>query len=145
MPNLPPPSDRPEDYSIGSPIGFGASSTVYSAFYNKTSPPTECAIKVLDLDKLAPSALRLLMRETQLLSLSKHPNVLRVRGSWTLGYKLYIAMRLMRKGSIEDVIRYGFADGVQEEVIKSILKQALEGLKCVPPLFPLSPLLTPHL
>ncbi|KDQ13713.1 hypothetical protein BOTBODRAFT_366141 [Botryobasidium botryosum FD-172 SS1] len=121
-------SDRAQDYTIGRPIGHGASSIVYSAFYNATTPPTECAIKVLDLDKLPLSALRLLMRETQLMSLSKHPNVLRVRGSWMDGHKLYIALRLMRKGSIEDIIRYSFADGMEEEAIKCILKQALEGL-----------------
>lgn len=32
------------------------------------------------------------------MSLSKHPNVLRVRGTWVDGHKLYIAMRLMNKG-----------------------------------------------
>jgi serine/threonine-protein kinase OSR1/STK39 len=55
----------------------------------------------MDLDSLPPRSLSLLQRETQLMSLSKHPNVLRVRGTWMDGHKLYIAMRLMNKG------RYG--------------------------------------
>jgi serine/threonine-protein kinase OSR1/STK39 len=66
------------------------------------------------------------------MSLAKHPNVLRVRGTWTAGHKLYIAMRLMSSGSASDVIRYGWPGGMGEEVVKTILKQALEGLKFVP-------------
>jgi serine/threonine-protein kinase OSR1/STK39 len=45
------------------------------------------------------------------------------------GHKLYIALRLMRKGSVADIMRYSFPDGMEEEVIRCILKQALEGLK----------------
>ncbi|KAG5219499.1 Serine/threonine-protein kinase [Salix suchowensis] len=72
--------------------------------------PIPCALKVLDLDSLAPHPLSLLQRETTLMSLSKHPNVIRVRGTWTEGHKLYIAMRLMNKGSAADVMRYGWPE-----------------------------------
>ncbi|KAL0578013.1 hypothetical protein V5O48_003963 [Marasmius crinis-equi] len=124
-------SDTPSDYNIGSPIGFGASSIVYAADYqprDRLPPPIPCALKVLDLDSLRPRSLALLQRETTLMSLSKHPNVIRVRGSWMDGHKLYIAMRLMNKGSAADVMRYGWQGGLEEDVIKCILKQALEGL-----------------
>ncbi|KAG2155432.1 kinase-like protein [Suillus clintonianus] len=122
-------SDRSTDYTIGSPIGFGASSVVYAAIYNPNPQrPIPCALKVLDLDALPPHSLSLLQRETQLMSLSKHPNVLRVRGSWMDGHKLYIALRLMNKGSAADVMHYGWPGGMEEEVVKCILKQALEGL-----------------
>jgi hypothetical protein len=33
------------------------------------------------------------------MALSKHPNVLRVRGEWIAGSKLYIAVRFMTHGS----------------------------------------------
>lgn len=129
-------SDRSTDYTIGSPIGFGASSVVYAAIYNPPPPgrrhPIPCALKVLDLDALPPHSLSFLQRETQLMSLSKHPNVLRVRGSWIDGHKLYIALRLMNKGSAADVMHYGWPGGMEEEVVKCILKQTLEGLKSVP-------------
>ena len=126
-------SDDPTDYTLGSPIGFGASSIVYVATYKPKdgSPSWPCAVKVVDLDKLPPASLRLLRRETQLMSLSKHPNVLRVRGSWMDGHKLYIALRLMNAGSAADVMHYGWAGGMEEDVVKCILKQALEGLKYV--------------
>ena len=125
-------SNNAEDYIIGSPIGFGASSIVYAATYNPkdTETPTPVALKVLDLDRLPLRALKLLQRETQLMSLSKHPNVLRVRGTWIDGHKLYIALRLMNAGSAADVMHYGWAGGMEEEVVKCILKQALEGIKC---------------
>lgn len=123
-------SDRPRDYSVGAPIGFGASSIVYDAVYRPPPPqrPIQCALKVLDLDILPPRPLSLLQRETQLMSLSKHPNVLRVRGSWIDGHKLHIALRLMNKGSAADIMHYGWPGGMEEEVVKCILKQALEGL-----------------
>ena len=86
-------------------------------------------MKVVDLDALPLKSLQLLKRETQLMSLSKHPNVLRVRGTWMTGHKLYIAMRLMKSGSVADIMRYGFPGGLEEDVCRTILKQALEGLK----------------
>lgn len=133
-------SDRSEDYEIGSPIGFGASSIVYTAEYHpasengltdKLSKGVPCALKVLDLDSLPVRSLQLLQRETTLMSLSKHPNVLRVRGSWMSGHKLYIALRLMNKGSAADVMRYGWPGGMEEDVVRCILAQALKGLKYV--------------
>ncbi|KAG8987966.1 hypothetical protein FRB94_007801 [Tulasnella sp. JGI-2019a] len=126
-------SDNPEDYTRLSPIGFGASSVVYQAIHHHKDGEDDvkdipCALKVLNLDKLQPSALRLLTRETQLMSLSKHPNVLRVRGSWMMGPQLYIAMRLMNSGSVTDIMKYSFIDGLEEDVVICILHQALQGL-----------------
>lgn len=69
-----------------------------------------------------------LRRETQLMSLSKHPNVLRVRGCWVQGSKLYIATRFMSSGSMLDIMRFSHPDGFDEITIATILKQALEGL-----------------
>jgi serine/threonine protein kinase len=57
------------------------------------------------------------------------------------GHKLYIALRLMNKGSAADVMRYGWPGGMEEEVVKCILRQALKGLKYVssPSLYPPRP------
>ncbi|KAJ7042640.1 kinase-like protein [Mycena alexandri] len=124
-------SDRSTDYTVGAPIGFGASSIVYAAEYRPQSSSGKrvpCALKVLDLDSLPPHSLALLQRETTLMSLSKHPNVLRVRGSWMDGHKLHIALRLMNRGSAADVMRYGWPGGMEEDVVRCILQQALQGL-----------------
>lgn len=123
-------SDRSSDYTVGPTIGFGASSIVYAAqFHPPDSPSIPCALKVLDLDLLPPHSLSLLQRETILMSLSKHPNVLRVRGSWMDGHKLYIALRLMNRGSAADIMNYGWPGGMEEDVVRCILQQALLGLK----------------
>ncbi|KAJ6519459.1 kinase-like domain-containing protein [Mycena sanguinolenta] len=124
-------SDVSSDYTVGAPIGFGASSIVYTAEYRPQDQPKKrvpCALKVVDLDFLPPRPLALLQRETTLMSLSKHPNVLRVRGSWMDGHKLHIALRLMNKGSAADVMRYGWPGGMEEDVCRCILQQALQGL-----------------
>lgn len=96
---------------------------VYRATYSPgTGAPIPCAIKVVDVDRLSSAGdidrLRRFVsstclltvkfsniraihyRETQLMALSKHPNVLRVRGEWIEGSKLYIACRYMAPGSI---------------------------------------------
>ncbi|KAF7306619.1 STE/STE20/FRAY protein kinase [Mycena indigotica] len=122
-------SDKSSDYTIGAPIGFGASSIVYAAEYSShPGKCVPCALKVLDLDALPPHSLALLQRETTLMSLSKHPNVLRVRGSWLDNHKLFIALRLMNRGSAADIMRYGWPGGMEEDVIRCILEQALQGL-----------------
>lgn len=72
------------------------------------------------------------------MSLSKHPNVLRVRGSWLDGHKIHIALRLMNAGSAADVMQYAWPGGMEEEVVRCILKQALEGLKYVPSDYPIT-------
>ncbi|KAF8213453.1 hypothetical protein K438DRAFT_1956840 [Mycena galopus ATCC 62051] len=51
-------SDISSDYTVGGPIGFGASSIVYAAEYRPQSKPDKrvpCALKVVDLDFLPPT------------------------------------------------------------------------------------------
>ncbi|CAG8801512.1 3020_t:CDS:2, partial [Gigaspora rosea] len=67
-------------------------------------------------------------RETQLMSLSKHPNVLRVYGSFVNESILYIVTPYMSAGSCSDIMKTSFPDGFEEAVIATILKQALQGL-----------------
>ncbi|KAM0749293.1 kinase-like protein [Meredithblackwellia eburnea MCA 4105] len=134
--NWPLYSCRPEDYIIGDPIGFGSSAIVHRATFtppsgaNGSSPaPIDCAVKIIDVDKLSSAGdIDRLRRETQLMALSKHPNILRVRGEWIQGSKLFIACRYMSPGSLLDISRYSYQDGFDEIVIATALKQALEGL-----------------
>lgn len=127
-------SCRPQDYRLGEPIGYGASSVVYlSKFYPlaEAAPFIVCAVKVIDVDRLSKAAdIDRLRRETQLMALSKHTNVVRVRGEWIEGSKLFIAVRYMSPGSMLDICRYGWTEGFDEVVIATVLKQAIAGLKC---------------
>lgn len=119
-------SSQPSDYILGPPIGFGASSIVYQASFQPLHGRA-CAVKVIDLEGFGRD-LAELRRETQLMSLSKHPNVLRVRGCWVKDSKLHIATRFMSSGSMLDIMRFSFPEGFEENVIATVLKQALEGL-----------------
>ncbi|PWN25863.1 kinase-like protein [Jaminaea rosea] len=119
-------SSQPDDYDLGDIIGLGASSIVYQAAFHPLQGRA-CAVKVIDLEAFGRDTDEL-RRETQLMSLSKHPNVLRVRGCWVVGSKLHIATRLMNSGSLLDIMRFGYQDGLSEDVICAILKQALQGL-----------------
>ncbi|PWY97795.1 kinase-like protein [Testicularia cyperi] len=114
-----------DDYIIGDVIGMGASSVVHQGVFKPLDKA--CAIKIIDLEAYGRDTEEL-RRETQLMSLSKHPNVLRVRGCWVKGAKLHIATRLMSSGSMLDIMRFSSPEGFDEIVIATVLKQALEGL-----------------
>ncbi|GAA5914634.1 hypothetical protein JCM6882_001224 [Rhodosporidiobolus microsporus] len=128
-------SHRSEDFTILDPIGFGASSVVHLASFcpvgvEPRPKPLRCAVKIIDVDRMGSTTADIdrLRRETQLMALSKHPNVLRVRGEWIEGSKLFIAVRYMTHGSLLDISRYAFPDGFPEEVVATVLKQALQGV-----------------
>ncbi|POV95427.1 hypothetical protein PSTT_16274, partial [Puccinia striiformis] len=120
-------SNEAQDYLLGSHIGFGGSSVVRLAHF-KRRPGELCAIKIIDIDRLSLKQIDYLRRETVLMSLAKHPNILRVRGEWIQDSSLCIAMRLMKAGSIADLLRYKFQDGLSEPVIATVLIQAIAGL-----------------
>ncbi|GAA5841845.1 hypothetical protein JCM9279_003128 [Rhodotorula babjevae] len=127
-------SCRPTDYEIGPAVGFGAAAVVHLASFcpagvTPRPKPLTCAVKIIDVDRMATDAdIQRLRMETQLMALSKHPNVLRVRGEWIEGHKLCIAVRYMSHGSLLDISRYAFPDGFPEDVIAAALVQALYGL-----------------
>lgn len=62
------------------------------------------------------------------MALSKHPNVLRVYGSFVHGSKLYIVTPFLAGGSCLDIMKTRFPDGLDELSIATILKQTLEAL-----------------
>ncbi|KAI8986477.1 kinase-like domain-containing protein [Pilobolus umbonatus] len=99
---------------------------VYSALYIPQNK--RVAIKVIDLDMFERNQIDELRRETALMALSKHPNVLQVYGSFVNGSKLYIITPYMALGSCLDIMKFSFPDGLDEITIATILKQALEGI-----------------
>ncbi|GMK54422.1 hypothetical protein CspeluHIS016_0110080 [Cutaneotrichosporon spelunceum] len=131
----------PNDYDLGGPVGFGASSTVYAAAFNLPNSPSgewrECAVKVSS----ASSDLGLLSKEARLLSLCRHPNVLRVLATFTLPpdhARVAIVTPLIHGGSLAGILdwragtpskrRRAGANGFDEDEIKAIAKQVLDGL-----------------
>ncbi|CAG8605746.1 5550_t:CDS:2 [Paraglomus occultum] len=126
------PSDEPvfssniEDYDILAPIGYGSSAVVYNAIYKPLNK--QVAVKTIDLDRFERNQIDELRRETQVMSLSKHENVLRVHRSFVHESKLYIITPFMAAGSCLDIMKTAHPDGLEEAVIATILKQALQGL-----------------
>ncbi|KAJ3003394.1 hypothetical protein HKX48_001780 [Thoreauomyces humboldtii] len=123
---LPALSMNVSDYRIGQPIGYGSSATVYIATYLPTG--TNVAIKMIDLDMFERNQIDELRREIQIMSLSKHPNLLPVYGSFVSGSKLYIVTPFLSSGSCLDIMKTAFQDGMDEVSIATILRQALLGL-----------------
>ncbi|KAI8075865.1 kinase-like domain-containing protein [Gilbertella persicaria] len=119
-------ANKYEDFDIGKPIGYGSSAVVYEAVYKPLKK--RVAVKMIDLDMFERNQIDELRRETALMALSKHPNVLRVYGSFVNGSKLYIVTPYLSAGSCLDIMKTSFPDGLDEISIATILKQALEGL-----------------
>ncbi|KAF9931573.1 hypothetical protein BGZ67_005240 [Mortierella alpina] len=119
-------SNNPEDYDIRLPIGYGSSAVVYNAYYKPLN--RRVAIKVIDLDMFERNQIDELRRETQVMALCKHPNVLRVNGAFVTESKLYIVTPFLSAGSCLDIMKTAYPDGFDEVSIATILKQALQGL-----------------
>ncbi|KAI8904735.1 kinase-like domain-containing protein [Gorgonomyces haynaldii] len=119
-------SMQPEDYDIGKKIGHGSSAIVYMATYRPLGKPV--AMKVIDLDMFERNQIDELRREIQIMSLSKHQNLLQVFGSFVKGQKLYIVTPFLHAGSCLDIMKTAFKEGMDENLIATILKQALQGL-----------------
>ncbi|KAI7889620.1 kinase-like domain-containing protein [Mucor mucedo] len=119
-------ANKYDDFDIGNPIGYGSSAVVYEAIYKPLKK--RVAIKMIDLDMFERNQIDELRRETALMALSKHPNVLRVYGSFVNGSKLYIVTPYLAAGSCLDIMKSSFPDGFDEISIATILRQALEGL-----------------
>ncbi|KAG0237931.1 hypothetical protein BGW42_008031 [Actinomortierella wolfii] len=119
-------SNNPDDYDIRQPIGYGSSAVVYNAYYKPLNK--RVAIKVIDLDMFERNQIDELRRETQVMALCKHPNVIRVNGAFVADSKLYIVTPYLSAGSCLDIMKTAYPDGFDEVTIATILKQALQGL-----------------
>ena len=117
---------KSEDYELGKIIGFGSSAVVYVANYKPAGKTV--SIKSIDLDQFERNQIEELRKELQVMNLCKHPNLLNVKGSFVVGSKLYIITPYLSAGSCLDIMKTGFIDGLDEQSIVIILKQALQGL-----------------
>lgn len=127
-------SMSPDDYKLDQVIGQGSSAIVYLATYQKSSSscegkPQKVSIKVIDLDMFERNQIDELRRELQIMTLSKHPNLLPVHGSFVNGSKLFIVTPFLSAGSGLDIMKTAFQRGMEESVIATILKQVLQGLE----------------
>ncbi|KAJ1984586.1 hypothetical protein H4R34_000558 [Dimargaris verticillata] len=122
-------SNQATDYQLLEPVGYGSSAVVYKALHHPNQQAV--AIKIIDLDAFERRQIDELRRETQVMSLSKHPNVLQVRAAFVENSQLHLVTPYMSGGSCLDIMQAGFPKGMDELSIALILKQALQGLSYI--------------
>ncbi|XVF36869.1 hypothetical protein REPUB_Repub19eG0095800 [Reevesia pubescens] len=100
------------DYKLLEEIGHGANARIYRAnsrIYRAIYLPLNrtVAIKSLDLDRCNMDDIK---RETQIMKLVDHPDLLQAYTSFMVGRDLWIVMPFMSDGSCFHVMKKGYAE-----------------------------------
>eukprot|EP01026_Neomeris_dumetosa_P029463 TRINITY_DN2389_c1_g1_i1.p1 TRINITY_DN2389_c1_g1~~TRINITY_DN2389_c1_g1_i1.p1 ORF type:complete len:683 (+),score=135.85 TRINITY_DN2389_c1_g1_i1:218-2266(+) len=114
-----------DSYVLLEEAGRGVSAKVWKAIcvpYDE-----EVAVKVLDLESVN-CRLDELIREAQAMKNFQHPNVLTLLTSFVRGRELYMVMPFMSGGSMLNIIKYKYPEGLPEPLIAVVLREVLKGL-----------------
>uniref|UniRef100_A0A0D9VM15 Protein kinase domain-containing protein n=1 Tax=Leersia perrieri TaxID=77586 RepID=A0A0D9VM15_9ORYZ len=117
---------RAEDYELYEEIGQGVSALVYRSLCRPLNEIV--AVKVLDFER-TNSDLNNIMREAQTMILIDHPNVVKAHCSFTNNQTLWVVMPYMAGGSCLHIMKSVYADGFEEVVIATVLREVLKGLE----------------
>ena len=119
-------------YKLLGPIGQGSFGLVWRAVCTDQSSPhrgQEVAIKIVDLEYFQDGNMDDVRREIQIMSSCRHKNVVTYYVSFLDDSDLWLVMPLLGAGSVADVLKLKFADGIKDEaLIATILRQVIEGL-----------------
>ena len=111
-------------------IGNGAFSNVYRARI-RSKENSFVAIKVMDLEHIS-STFEDILQEVQTMKMCDDPNILRCYCSFVNADQLWLVTEMMDKGSCLRVMNVarglGMGDGMSEEWLAYILREALQGL-----------------
>lgn len=88
----------------------------------------EVAVKKLDLENMNCS-LDEIIREAQTMRFLNHPNLLPLYASFVHEQNLWMVMPYVHGGSILNIMRYKYADGLEEPVIATVMKEVLKALQ----------------
>ncbi|KAL0425178.1 UNVERIFIED_CONTAM: Serine/threonine-protein kinase fray2 [Sesamum radiatum] len=114
-----------EYYTLYEEVGTGASATVSRAL---CIPLNEIvAVKIMDFER-SNCNLNNISRESQLMFLVDHPNVLKSHCSFVCDHNLWVVMPYMAGGSCLHILKAAHPDGFEEVVIATILCEVLKGL-----------------
>eukprot|EP00698_Gefionella_okellyi_P006566 TRINITY_DN1589_c0_g1_i1.p1 TRINITY_DN1589_c0_g1~~TRINITY_DN1589_c0_g1_i1.p1 ORF type:complete len:273 (-),score=31.41 TRINITY_DN1589_c0_g1_i1:182-1000(-) len=113
-------------YDLLDVIGQGASSTVWKAMCRPMN--TVVAVKILDMETVQLS-IDEVRREIQMLAGSDHPNVVHYYTSFVDQHHLWLVMNYLGGGSVLDIMKYKYQKGLEEVVIATILKEALQAVE----------------
>eukprot|EP00884_Botryococcus_braunii_P013203 jgi/Botrbrau1/21884/Bobra.0249s0013.1 len=128
--SLEPPREYPvraEDYELEEECGRGVSATVWRARC-KPHGGEIVAVKLIDLENVNTN-LEEIQRETHLMRLQHHPNVLQLYCAFVSGQKLWIVMPYVSGGSVLNIMKYRYPEGLEEPVIATIMKEVLKALE----------------
>ncbi|XP_062108149.1 serine/threonine-protein kinase BLUS1 [Humulus lupulus] len=115
-------------YKIVHEIGAGVSAVVYKAICLPKNSAV-VAIKSIDLDNKSRSVdFDNVRRETKIMSLLSHPNILNAHCSFMVDRRLWVVMPFMSAGSLQSIIASSFPNGLSEPSIAVVLKEILNAL-----------------
>lgn len=110
-----------DSYELIEEIGQGGSATVWRARCRHQ----DVAVKVIDMEVMHYHSL---CSEIAVLSLARHPNVVQFHAAFVHDDKLHVVTPLFSGGSVLDVIRSKYTNGLAEGHIATILREVLKGL-----------------
>ncbi|EFA78271.1 putative protein serine/threonine kinase [Heterostelium album PN500] len=118
---------RPEDYTLLEAIGEGTEGTVWKAICNTLK--CNVAIKIVDLEKSSPECIDDVLREVAVMNENNHPNLVQYHTSFLVDSSLWLVMDYLGGGSLADIIKDKFPNGLPEILAVSVLKASLKGLE----------------
>ncbi|KAK2952538.1 putative serine/threonine protein kinase [Blattamonas nauphoetae] len=114
-------------YELTVQIGKGSSAVVSKGFVKSTGQAV--AIKIIDLEKIKGS-LDELLKEIKMMTMSNHPNIVKLYASFINKSTLWIVQSLLDI-SVLDVMKLKFQHGLDEQSVATILKGTLDALQYI--------------
>lgn len=123
-------SDYPSQanqYNLIEPIGEGTEGRVFKAY---CIPLKEnVAIKVVELDKMDPQFVKDVIKEVKVMNGNNHPNLIHYHTSFLENNQLWLVMDYLGGGSLADIMKFKYPDGIPEVLAVTVLKSLLKGLE----------------
>jgi len=116
------------EYDVGEVIGYGASAVVYRGKVKGTGDPV--ALKIFNLEAHKGSShIDVIRKEIFQLSSCHHPNIISYFCAFINQEQLWLVMELLGAGSCLDIMKYGLHDGMEEGLVRAILRETLKGIE----------------
>ncbi|EGG25249.1 putative protein serine/threonine kinase [Cavenderia fasciculata] len=119
--------NTPDAYHLLEAVGEGTEGLVWKA---KCLPyETFVAVKIVDLEKATQECVEDVIREAKVMNGNNHPNLVQYHTSFLHESSLWIVMEYLGAGSLADIIKDKFPNGLPEVLAVSVLKSSLRGLQ----------------
>ncbi|GMH32553.1 hypothetical protein BSKO_00387 [Bryopsis sp. KO-2023] len=116
------------NYELLQECGQGVSATVWKALCRPLGEIV--GVKLLDLESMN-CRMEEVIREAQTMRMFHHPNVLSLHTCFLEGQQLWFVMPYIRGGSVLNIMKYRYKDGLDELVIAIIMKEVAKALEYV--------------